>query len=469
MANAVSIMITTTSEKRIRLRFRNIVKKVHLLLTLIFLRSFNCHGDYRSAIGVRYHGNISCYIEIKHKYAIELFELEQMKNRFCLASSFAVVVVALLVPATVQWNASNGSLLSQKDQTVESVSAYSISHPNQNLQVQYIVVLNSGNTTETELVQSTVSLSEHGADYVDIASSMSNGISVQTINATYALSDFQSMDNLRSYSSFTTYPDPTQNGNFSTWENGSATNHLVTYLQTTNKNPTYNFSSFLVIHMIQTKGKQSLFINLNFNASAAYLFIPQLLPPNSDQPIQVSQNSQEPSFATSPLSVTPPPGGGGGGSYSVFAEGTMHIHDVPIYPNYPLWDASGALSTYWTSDGGSFVYASGGGIYTIDRFDWCFLSQGSSSSSSSNSYTYTYLLTMFANFPYSGFSEWESYAAIQITEKNDGSVNVQMLNLLYVWTGAFWVLWCDVPNTDQNGGNGATFSVTAWILVGTQY
>ena len=334
---------------------------------------------------------------------------------------------------------------------------------NQMTQVEYLVIMGTDHNLSQYAVDSTITYSAFNPNAIHVFSTFVGNTEYRDVNATFLLSDFVSFPNLYQYYNATVIPNPFGTGESYSYITSSASNNLIRKVSMITDEPSYNLTSYLFIKMTSETAIGPMMEKVNYNSSLAYLFIPQLLPPSIKA---VNYSTGPPTSSPSP-NIIPIPPGGGSGNFLTDASGTMHIYDSPI-PDYHLWDATSSLAVTWTNQGGPLSDWSATHSYTIDRNDWYFIQQGHSTSSTSNSFTYTYALELGANFPFQGYLNWESIAGIMIKITNQGSVNVQMLNMLYFWTGAGWALWTAVPNTNQNGGNGASFSVTAYILEGIQ-
>ncbi len=389
-----------------------------------------------------------------------------MKRRY-LKRSIAVpfvIFVALSFMIPVSINAGSHSIANHSNNNAVSMASTSGTIiANSTAQFKYILEMGNGNAVTKYDVNTLVSFSGQNNN-VRIHSTMTNATYERTFNTTFNLSDFKTFKNSKLYQVSYSTPSPFGNGSFNTSVISSASNHLVKFAYIDTVNSAENFHSIVSIVLVKSSGSNNLFENLNYNTTMAYLFIPQLLPPNlQGNGGSVTGNDQLGS--TSPSIIPIPPGGGGGGGYTTAATGTLHEYDNTV-KNIYLWEAATQVTVGWSAQGGSLSGWSATPGYGIYYNDWLWVSQTTPHSSTSSSFTYTYNLNLYANWPIDGFTQWTANPIITITEYNSGTCHIQISNTIMVWnpTTSSWGQYSSHTLYNSDVSNGAGVQVTQYLL-----
>ena len=389
-----------------------------------------------------------------------------MKRRYLKRSIIVllVILVALSFVPPASINADSHSNASHSDNTAISMASTSGTIVvNRTAQFEYILEIGSGNAITKYDVNTLVSSSGRNNN-VKVYSTEANTTYKQTFNTTFSLSDFKTFENSKLYQVSYVTPSPFGNGSFNTNIISSASNNLVKFANINTVNSAENFHSTVSVVLVKNSGSNNLFKSLDYNTSMAYLFVPQLLPPNlQGNGGTVTSNNQLGS--SSPSIIPIPPGGGGGGGYTTAATGTLHEYDNTL-ANIYLWEATTQVTVGWTAQGGSLSGWSATPGYGIYYNDWLWVSQTTPHSSTSSSFTYTYNLHLYANWPIDGFTQWTANPIITITEYNTGTCHIQISNTIMVWNPATssWDLFSYQTLYNSDVSNGAGVQVTQYLL-----
>lgn len=375
-----------------------------------------------------------------------------------------VIFVALSFMIPVSINAGLRSIANHSNNNAVSMASTSGTIiANSTAQFKYILEMGNGNAVTKYDVNTLVSFSGQNNN-VRIHSTMTNATYEQTFNTTFNLSDFKTFKNSKLYQVSYSTPSPFGNGSFNTNIISSASNHLVKFAYIDTVNSAENLHSTMSIVLVKSSGSNNLFESLNYNTTMAYLFIPQLLPPNlQGNGGSVTGNNQLGS--TSPNIIPIPPGGGGGGGYTTAATGTLHEYDNTV-KNIYLWEAATQVTVGWSAQGGSLSGWSATPGYGIYYNDWLWVSQTTPHSSTSSSFTYTYNLNLYANWPIDGFTQWTANPIITITEYNSGTCHIQISNTIMVWNPitSSWGQYSSHTLYNSDVSNGAGVQVTQYLL-----
>lgn len=303
-----------------------------------------------------------------------------------------VALMAFTLPSAIFGNA---QIASNANGNVEGsiASILNSSTVNDTAQVEYQVGIGHGSVVSLYDIYSVITYSKSNGDRININSYMSNGVGTHMLNASLSLNDFKSFKNSPSYQNSINTKDPLSSNSLYINTTSSASNSLVTSAFMDSFYPGENYISTLSIVLNEQSGFGNMFEILNHSSTMAYLFIPQLLPPN----LLEGHLNNNPSNPTSPDIIPIPPGGGTGGvTFNGAAQ--LNEYDIPIFPDLHLFNVQASLSANFVSTGGNLNSYSGSSSVT-PYLEWSVVSQGVSHSTTSSSVTYSRSAELTANFP----------------------------------------------------------------------
>lgn len=384
------------------------------------------------------------------------------KSSFKKIVIFLPIVVALMaftLPSAIFGNAqitSNANGIVNNSITSQS-NSYTI---NDTAQVEYQVGIGHGSVVSLYNIYSVITYSKSNGDNINIRSYIANSVVTQMVNASLSLNDFKSFKNSPSYQNSINAKYPLSSNSLYINTTSSASNSLVTSAIMNSFYPGENYISTLSIKLKEQSGFGNMFEILNHSSTMAYLFIPQLLPPN----LLEGHVNNNPSNPTSPDIIPIPPGGGTGGvTFNGAAQ--LNEYDIPIFPDLHLFNVQASLSANFVSTGGNLNSYSGSSSVT-PYLEWSVVSQSVIYSTTSSSVMYTKSAELTAYFPYDGYSYWWSSVEVQLTVNNADQVHIFIHNQVvaaYTSNLIGYTDWSDKTLYDNTVSSGSSISVTQYI------